>query len=217
MPHNAHTEFDQHVLDMIDASPVGGVPRTPAHQAALAHLIAAHQVYVSADHADGYVTVRSLATQPLFAAENLADIVTGALDRSTLESDNTIYDRYVASLPESLQPAAEAYRQHVVGRRRLHRTRADGVEIHDPLHSLFLVPGGGLNPGLPGNYLFGALVEDEVDNPQSTWSLHLHDRLDGAASREGLTREAALASLDDLLASAPFLLSELEVLDYRLN
>jgi hypothetical protein len=27
---------------------------------------------------------------------------------------------------------------------------------HDPIHTLFLVPGAGPNPGIPGNYLHGS-------------------------------------------------------------
>ena len=208
--------FDQHVLDMIDASPVGAVPRTPAHQDALRHLVNAHQVYVSADYADGFVSVRALATRPVFHAENLAAVLAGTVEAKALESDEAIFNRYMASLPEALRDKAETFRTKAVGRRLLHRAKHD-VEIHDPIHSLFLVPGAGLNPGLPGNYLYGSVIEDQVDNPNGTWSIHLHDRDDGAAMCEGLSRTAAAEKFEEVLASAPFLLSELDALEFTLN
>ena len=35
MPHDPHAEFDHKVLDQIEHSPVGAVPRTPLYQDAL--------------------------------------------------------------------------------------------------------------------------------------------------------------------------------------
>lgn len=217
MPHDARNQFEQHVLEMIEQSPTGAVPHTPAHQEALAHLIATHKVYASADFPDGYATVHALAALSEFHAENLFAVLTGAAEDSALESDDAVFDRYVASLPTALHEVAERYRKLAVGRRLLHRSKHDGVMVHDPLHSLFLVPGAGPNPGLPGNYLHGSIFQDHADDPAGTWSIHLHDRIDGAAMCDGLSRAAATEKLEEVLASAPFLLSELEALDFRLN
>lgn len=216
MSSDPQAAFEQHVLDIIDASPVGGVPRTPAHQDALRHLVLAHQVYHSADYPDGYVTVRALAARPSFHAANIAAVMAGHKAPAALEADTAVFDRYVASLPTALQPAAEPFRLKAVGRRLLHRAKLD-VSVHDPIHSLFLVPGVGLNPGLPGNYLYGSIIEDDASDPNCTWSIHLHDRDDGAAMCDGLPREAAWAKFEELLASAPFMLGELDALDFRLN
>lgn len=64
MPLDPQTQFDQHLLEMIEQSPTGIPPATPAHQEVLARLMSAHQVYHSADHHDGYVTVHALAQLP---------------------------------------------------------------------------------------------------------------------------------------------------------
>ena len=66
MPSDPHAAFDHNVLEMIEHRTMGAVPRTPAYQDALGRLRATHQIYVNADHADGFVTVRSLATRPAF-------------------------------------------------------------------------------------------------------------------------------------------------------
>lgn len=216
MSSDPQATFDQHVLDMIDASPVGGVPRTPAHQDALRHLVEAHQVYHSADHPDGYVTVRALSARPSFHAGNIAAVVAGREAPSALEADTAVFDRYVASLPAELQPTVEPFRTKAVSRRLLHRAKLDEA-VHDPVHSLFLVPGVGLSPGLPGNYLYGSIIEDDASDPNCTWSIHVHDRDDGVAMCDGLPRAAAWAKFEELLASAPFMLSELDALDFRLN
>lgn len=217
MPLDPLTQFDQHLLEMIEQSPTGTSPKTPAHQQALARLIAAHQVYHSADHQEGYATVHALTQLPLFYAHNLEDVMTGAAEESDLESDESIFDRYVASLPEALRESAKAARTTAVGRKLLHRSKHDGIVFHDPVHSLFLIPGGGLNPGLPGNYLHGSIFQDHVDDLAGAWALHIHDRDDGAATSEVPTREAALEKFHDVLACAPFLLSELDALNFQLN
>lgn len=217
MPLDPQAQFDQHVLDMIEQSPTGAVPHTPAHQDALRRLVDAHQVYASADHPDGYASVRALANLPLFHAHNWEAVMTGEVEEAALESDEQIYDRYVASLPEAAREAAEARRAQVVGRRLLHRSKHDGIVVHDPVHSLFLIPGAGPQPGLPGNYLHGSIFQDHVDDLAGAWFVQVHDRDDGAAAYDAPSRDAALEKFQELLASAPFLLSELEALDFRLN
>ncbi|MCC5022993.1 MAG: hypothetical protein J6386_09470 [Candidatus Synoicihabitans palmerolidicus] len=217
MAHTPQSQFELQVLDMIELSPTGEVPHTPAHRKALAHLISAHQVYASADHPDGFVTVRNLAEQPAFHAQNIEAVMAGSLSDTNLESDEGIYDRYLESLSEPLRDAATHFRQLAVGRRHLHRAKHNGSQVHDPIHSLFLVPGGGPHPGLPGNYLHSSIFQDHLDDLTGPWALHLHDRDDGAATIEVPSRDAALEKLQELLACAPFLLSELEALDFRLN
>lgn len=216
MATDPRTAFEQTVLDMIEHSAVGAVPVTPAYQDALRHLVSLHQVYRSADYPDGYVTVRSLATLPAFQAQNLAEFAAGRLDASALEPDAAIFDRYVASLPARLRSAAEAFRGHVV-ERVVHHRRHGGVRAHDPVHTLFLVPGAGRNPGLPGNYLFGSLREAGSAEPTGAgWEVHLHDRDDGAAVCEVPTVAAAMDKLQDVVASAPFHFDEIGDLGFRL-
>ena len=217
MPLDPQTQFDQHLLEMIEQSPTGSPPATPAHQEALARLMSAHQVYHSADHHDGYATVHALAQLPSFHAENLEDVMGGKAEESDLESDESIYDRYVASLPEASREAAEGYRALSIGRKLLHRSKHDGEVVHDPIHSLFLIPGAGLNPGLPGNYLHGSIFQDHIDDLAGAWAVHIHDRDDGAATIEVPSRDDALEKLQELLASAPFLLAELDALDFQMN
>jgi hypothetical protein len=216
MPPAPHAEFDHHVLDQIDHSPVGAVPATPAHQDALGRLKASHQVYPDADHKDGYVTTRTLAARPCFHANNLAALTAGAIDTDALESNASIFDRYVASLPAGLRPKAESRRLDVAGRPPHHRKHG-GVIAHDPVHTLLLVPGAGRNPGIAGNYLYGSLLQLTADPVGGGWSVHLHDSDDGAAMCDVPTLAEGLAKLEEVIASAPFHLNELGALGFRSN
>jgi hypothetical protein len=215
MPHNPHAQFDEAVLDMIERSPIGAVPNTPTHRDALERLYASRQVYADADHKDGHVTARSLARRPSFHAANLDALIAGTIEATALEPNATIFDRYVQSLPAERRAKAEALRLLVAGRPAHHRKHG-GVVTHDPVHTLFLVPGAGPHVGLPGNYLYGSLLELGAA-PGSGWSVHIHDSDDGAASGDAPTMAEALAKLQELLASAPFHLSELEALGFRLK
>jgi hypothetical protein len=212
MSHDPFAQIDQNVLDLIEHSPEGAVPHTPTYQDALARLKAAHQVYGSADHRDGYVTVRSLAKLPVFFADNLEGYLGGTVTETDLESDGSIFDRYVQSRPSERQREAEGFRQLVVAKKTQHRSK-HGEVAHDPVHSLIMLPGSGPNPGLPGDYLVGSVAEEVGGG----WLLQMHDRIDGAASRHVQTQAEALEALQDLVASAPFLLSELESLGFTLN
>lgn len=212
MPHDPHAEFDHAVLDMIERSPVGAVPHTPAYQDALTRLRATHQVYVHADHKGGFVTARALAKQPSFSAENLDALIAGEIAAEALEPNARIYDRYVQSLPAELRSKAESLRLSVAGKPAHHRSKHDGAVIHDPVHSVFLVPGAGPHPGLPGNYLFGFVHEMDA----GAWTVHLHDSDDGAASFAAPDLRAALSELQEVLASAPFHLEELEALGFAM-
>jgi len=207
------------VLDIIEQSPVGAVPRTPAHQDAMRRLQDAHQVYASADHPDGFATSRVLATLPFFWAENLEDVLKGKVPVAELESDESIFNRYIDSLPDELKKVAEEGRGHVIERRQQHRTHKGEDDVHDPMHTLLMMPGVGLNPGMSGNYLFGSLVQTEGtdEDLSGAWQIHLHDRDDGAAICEMASVEAALEKAEEVMVSAPFLLSELSALGFQLN
>lgn len=215
MAHDPHAAFDQQVLDLIEQSPTGAVPVTPSYQDALNRLKAAHQVYPDSDHKDGYVTARSLARRSSFHARNLETLAAGNDTAAALETNASIYDRYVASLPPELRAKAETLRLHVAGRPAHHRKHG-GVVAHDPVHTLFLVPGAGPNPGVAGNYLFGSLLQLGGD-AAAPWALHLHDSDDGAARFEAPNLTAALEKMEELLASAPFHLRELRALGFELN
>lgn len=211
-----HAEFDHTVLDKIEASPVGAVPSTPSYQDALKRLYAARQVYPSADHKGGHVTARSLATLPSFHAENLAPFMAGAITEEQLETNASIYGRYVASLPVALRARAEAQRLMVIGKPILHRTKHGHTVVHDPLHTLFLVPGAGPHPGLPGNYLHGAVFHIG-DEATGSWVVHIHDSEDGATRFSAPKLTDALAKLEEALASAPFHLGELAALGFEMT
>jgi hypothetical protein len=216
MPHDPHAPFDQTVLDLIEHSPVGAVPFTPTYQDALKRLYASHQVYASADHKGGHVTVRALARQPLFHAANLDALGAGTIEAAALESNSGIFDRYLAHLSAALRPRAETFRLKVVGRSVHHRKHGGGAPgIHDPVHSLFLVPGAGPHPGLPGNYLYGALFE-VADTPGAAphWAIQLHDADDGASTCDTPALPAALEKVQEVFASVPFHLSELAALGF---
>jgi hypothetical protein len=216
MPHDPHAAFDQNVLDLIDQSPVGAVPVTPSYQDSLNRLKASHQVYAHADYKDGYVTARSLATRPCFYASNLEALIAGQIEATALESNASIFDRYLASLPVGLRPKAESLRTVVAGRPAHHRKHG-GVVAHDPVHTLFLVPGTGPNPGIPGNYLHGSLLQLTADPAAGGWAVHLHDSDDGAAMADSTTLAEAFDKLQETVASAPFHLNELKALGFRLN
>jgi hypothetical protein len=159
MPHAPLTPFDQTVLDLIEHNPTGSVPHTPTYDESLARLLAAQQVYHSADFKDGLVTARSLSRRPAFVAAGLQELAAHPEDHSQLESNLSVYDRYVASLPEPLRPRAETFRLITAGRPVHHRAKAGGEVARDPLHSVFLVPGTGPKLGLPGNFLRGSIDE----------------------------------------------------------
>lgn len=212
MSQNPHAQFDETVLEMIEHSPIGAVPQTPAHRDAVGRLLAAHQIYADADHKDGYVTARSLARLPVFRATNLDALARGEIDAEALEANAAIYDRYVHSLAAGLRPKAEAVRLHVAGRPPMHR--AKGAVVHDPMHTLFLVPGSGPHPGLPGNYLHGSLFQLSADAQASRWAIIIHDNDDGAERFEAATRQEALEKLIELVESAPFRLDELAALGF---
>jgi len=216
MSHDPHAPFDQTVLDLIEHSPVGAVPHTPAYVDALGRLYASHQAYASADHKGGHVTARSLAKLPLFHAANLAEFTAGKIADDALEPNARIYDRYVQSLPPAQRARAESFRLMVAGKPAHHRAKHGAAAIHDPLHTLFLVPGGGPHPGLPGNYLHGSVFH-LGDATTGAWTVQVHDCDDGAALFDTPTLPEALAKLEELLASAPFHLSELAALGFRPN
>ena len=216
MPQDPNAHFDQTVLDMIEHSPIGAVPNTPAYQDALKRLHAANKAYADADHKDGHVTARSLAKLPTFHALNLAALAGGQIAEEALESNASVFDRYVASLPAARRAKAEALRLKVAGRPAHHRKHG-GLVAHDPLHSLFLVPGAGPHPGIPGNYLYGSVLQLGVGAPSDPWSVQLHDSDDGAAFFDAATLPEAVGKLIELFESAPFNMSELEALGFRLN
>ena len=221
MHHEPHEQFDHAVLDMIEHSPAGAVPMTPAYQDALKRLYGAHQVYASADHKDGHVTARSLAGHPCFHASNMEAVADGSLPPDSLEPNGLIFDRYVLSLPPALRQGAEAYRLKVIGRPVHHRAKHVGAEklpaVHDLVHTIFLVPGCGPHPGLPGNCLYGSVVQVGEDGGVGSWALHVHDRDDGLALREASTCQASMSKLQELVECAPFDMAELEALGFRMT
>ena len=220
MPQDPNAHFDQTVLDMIEHSPIGAVPMTPAYQDALKRLYASHQVYADADHKKGHVTARSLAKRPHFRASNLDALIAGKIGAEALEANGSIFDRYVQSLPAEARVRAESFRLTVAGKVAHHRAKLVGTDkvvvAHDPVHTLFLVPGAGPNPGLPGNYLHGAAVQLRAAD-DSPWSVHVHDSDDGDALCEVATRAEALAKLNEVIESAPFMMDELEALGFTLK
>jgi hypothetical protein len=216
MPHDPHAKFDHDVLEMIEQSPVGAVPRTPSYQDAIERLIASHQIYPDADHANGFVTVRSLSARAPFHANNLDALMKGTITADALEGNAGIYDRYVAALAPELRPKAETHRSVVAGRPAQHRKHG-GIVAHDPVHTLFLVPGAGPHPGIPGNYLYGSLLQLGTDPVTGAWSIQICDRDDGAAQCDAPTLAEALAKVEEVIASAPFHLNELGALGFRAN
>lgn len=221
MSQDPNAQLEQTVLEMIEHSPTGAVPGTPAYQDALKRLYAAHKVYADADHKDGYVTSRSLSRLPSFHAANLGALAAGTIAPEAVESNAAIFDRYVGSLQPALRPRAEACRVRVVGRPVLHRAKHLGSERlpvpHDLMHTIFLVPGTGPHPGLPGNYLHGSLVQAGSEGAQAAWAIHLHDRDDGGALIEVDAMGDALAKLQEVLECAPFNMNELGALGFRLT
>jgi hypothetical protein len=215
---NAH--FDSTVLEMIEHSPVGAVPNTPSYQDALKRLHASHKVYADADHKDGHVTARSLAALQNFHAKNMDALVAGTIGPDALETNFSIFDRYLQSLPADRRARAEGYRAKVAGRPVLHRAKHAGSEklpvAHDLTHSLFLVPGTGPHPGLPGNYLHGYLLQMGAGAPPGSWAIQIHDNDDGVAVFNAPDMAAALSKLQEVLESAPFNMNELGGLEFRI-
>jgi hypothetical protein len=219
MPQDPNAQFDSTVLEMIEHSPMGAVPNTPSYQDALKRLHAAHKVYADADHKDGHVTARSLAGLQNFNAANLGALVDGTIGPEALETNFSIFDRYVKSLPADRRARAEGFRAKVAGRPVLHRAKHAGSEklpvAHDLTHTLFLVPGTGPHPGLPGNYLHGSVLQTGSEARPGSWAIQIHDNDDGAAVFDAPSMLAALAKLQEVMDSAPFNMNELEGLGFR--
>jgi hypothetical protein len=216
MSQDPAAQMEQTVLDMIEHSPSGAVPHTPTYRDALARLLASHQVYVSADHKNGYVTVRSLTALPVFHAQNFDLFASGGTTAEGLEGDASIFDRYAGSLPAEKRARAEAARAVVVARKTQHRARHGAPAAHDPAHTLFLVPGTGPHPGLPGNYLYGSLYQAGAD-AKGAWGIYLHDAEDGLARCELPDLTAAVDRFREVIASAPFQLAELDALGFHIE
>lgn len=214
MPEQA--QFDQMVLELIEHSPTGAVPRTPTHDDAIQRLLAARQIYPDADHRDGWVTARSLTRLPSFHAANWDEFVTGRIGAELLEPNASVFNRYVASLAAGLRAGAEVHRVRAAGKPVLHRAK-HGAVFKDPIHALFLVPGSGPNRGLPGNYLHGALLQLGPDERTDAWAIDVHDSDDGVVLFDALNLAAAAAKLQELLECAPFHLHELVGLGFRVK
>jgi hypothetical protein len=219
MSQDPNSQFDQTVLEMIEHSQGGTVPGTPSYQDALKRLYAAHKVYANSDRKDGHVTARSLGAAQIFHASNLEDVIAGRVGVESLEGNTAIFDRYLASLPIVVRPKAESFRQRVAGRPVHHRAKHLGAEklpaAHDLLHTLFLVPGAGAHPGLPGNYLYGSVVEAPPGSAHGPWSVHVNDSDDGDAVFDAPSMQGAFAKLQEVLESAPFKMDELEGLGFK--
>lgn len=209
-------QFDDTVLAMIENSPVGAVPHTPAYDDALKRLIAAQKIYPDADHRDGYVTARSLARLPSFAPANWVEFVSGRIGAELLEPNSSVFNRYVAFLQTPLRPRAESVRTRVAGKPVMHRAKAGGI-AHDPMHALFLVPGTGPNRSLPGNYLYGAVIQLGATAGEGAWAVDVHDADDAIAVFDAPTLASAAAKLAELFESAPFHLDELDGLGFRVT
>ena len=175
----------------------------------------AHQIYPDADHKDGFVTARKLTRLASFHANNIDKLIKGEIEPEALESNASIFDRYVQSLPSAYRQRAEGFRLAVAGKPAMHR--AKGAVIHDPTHTLFLVPGAGPHPGLPGNYLHGSLFQLSADAQSSRWAVHVHDSDDGSAAFESSSRAESLVKLMEVIESAPFRLDEMESLGFKLD
>lgn len=113
---------------------------TPSYQEAIRRLYASHQAYPDADHKDGHVTARSLTKLPLFHANNLDAVVTEQIPAEQLESNGSIFDRYVQSLPVARRAKAESYRLTAAGKIARHRDKHGGAVAHDPSTRSFLCP-----------------------------------------------------------------------------
>ena len=217
MPHAALTAFDQTVLDLIEQSPTGSVPRTPTYDESIARLEAAQQVYQSSDYEDGHVTARSLARRPHFVAAGLLELAAHPDDRTSIEANASVFARYAGSLPAALRARAEPFRLAAVGHAVHHRLKAGGVLARDPLHSIFLVPGAGLRLGPPGNYLLGAIDEVPPAEAPAHFLIRILDADTVAAGCALPGLAEALGRLEEVLGSAPFHLSELESLGFELR
>jgi hypothetical protein len=220
MSQDPHATFDTTVIEMIEHSPIGAVPSTPSYQDALKRLYASHKVYAHADHKGGHVSARSLTAAPLFYASNLEAFAEGKVGAHAIESNDGVFARYLLSLPAGSRPRAEGFKLKVAGRPAHHRSKHAGGEklpaAHDLLHSLFLVPGAGPHPGLPGNYLYGSVVEATPGAAHGPWSVHVHDSDDGDAVFDAPTAAEAVGKLREVLDSAPFTMDELGGLGFRL-
>jgi hypothetical protein len=214
MSQDVQAQFDETVQEMIERSPVGAVPHTPAYDDAIKRLSAAQKIYPAADHKEGFVTARSLARRPTFHAANWEEFAAGKISDELIEPNASVFNRYVVSLPPELHARAEAVRARVAGKPVMHRAKA-GAVFHDPIHALFLLPGSGPNRGLPGNYLFGTVVQLGADPATSAWAVDVHDAEDGVVLFDAVDLAAAAAKLQEVLESAPFYLWELEGLGFR--
>lgn len=214
MSQDPHASFDQTILDLIEHSSVGAVPHTPAYDDAVNRLLHAQKIYHSADQKDGYVTARSLSRRPSFHPANWESFVAGEIGDELIEPNSSVFNRYVASLGSEQQKRAETFRSRAAGKPVMHRAR-HGAVFHDPVHTLFLVPGSGPNGALPGNYLYGTLIQLSANPRSGAWAVDVHDADDSVVLFDATDLPAAAAKLQEVLESAPFFLWELEDLGFR--
>jgi hypothetical protein len=215
MPLSNDPSLDQEVLDMIERSPTGSVPRTPTFDDAVARLRASQQIFSSADHKDCHVTARSLAKLPVFCAKNLKEFLAADQAGIELEPNNSIYDRYLQSLSPAVRQRAEGFRLIIAGRPVHHRIKTG--QGRDPLHSIFLIPGGGPHVGYPGNYLHGLISEKPDASQTNRCSITICDAEHDTASFEASSVKEAAEKLDEVLESIPFHLTELEALGFSIH
>lgn len=217
MPHSPHDEFDHAVLDMIERSSSGSVPRTPTYDEAIKRLLGSRQIYHSSDHRDGYVTARSLSSLACYVPAGLEGLVAAGGDASGVEQPNAVYDRYVAALPAPQRQKAESLRLSIAGKAVHHRPKTGGTLVRDPLHLLFLVPGAGPQPGLPGNYLRGMLDEVPSVAGATLWRIRVMDTDTDASEWTTADLGEAVARVGEVVACAPFHLDELAALGFELR
>lgn len=206
--------FDQTVLGLIEQTTNGVVPRTPSYDESTTRLRAAGQIYANSDFPGGFVTARSLARLPLFAAANLEACVNCGDGSVTPEPNLAVFERYLQSLRPELRARAETFRVPLAGHPVHHRAKGGAAPSREPLNLLFFIPGGSKHRTLPGNYLHGFLKEGVAGAP---WELRVADAERGTARLTAATREEAFGKYAELTASVPFLLGELEALGFSLG
>jgi len=162
-----------------------------------------------------HVTARSLAARQNFHAANLDALIAGTIGPEALETNFSIFDRYVGSLPLDRRARAEGFRTKVpAGPSCTGPNMRQREASHRPRSHAHPFPRSRDRPASGASRQLPVWLRDGggAGSAPASWAIQIHDNDDGAAVFNAPGMEAALSKLQEVLDSAPFNMNELGAL-----